>query len=433
MAAIDSSNEWTKHVGRRPIARKRSLARHGFHILVASLFLYYWTPGALPPSISLPKIIGFALALYVYLKLLYPLSTRSHGLLRRLLFVVVPIMIFLLFEFLSNFQSMKESPTELAVRGLGALIWASLPVFFIEKYRDIEAVSKRYLFTLLLVHAGIVANGLGLVSFDFGTQGQQKVFAEFSDLSAFRSAGFMVNFGEVAIITAFGLPLAAQGFLSSHTRRHAKLILLVLFMASAAGAAISLSRNVWLSTAIAFLVYFCSGAFGFRKTPDGALRAILFVGLVILGSGLFGTIVDDLFSAAQSVRSESIDDRLSQYQAAVSEIQKNPILGPGPGYKYNNVEVHNIYLNSFVHAGLGGLFLCLLLLYILLKLLLRVVRGETRYRAILGGYMGMLTSISFYPVLLSSAPVFWLTLGICFAAATTPEFKSRACGSVNVN
>lgn len=417
----------------RTVVRKRSLASYAFQLLVASIFLYYWSPNGLPPSISLPKLMGFALGLYVYLRLFYQLSMRAHGLPLRLLIVVLPIMIFLLLEFLSNLQALREAPTELAIRGLGALLWVSLPVFFIRKIRDVEPIQNGYLFTLLLVHAGIIGNGLGLVSFNFGTHGEQKIFADLSDLSAFRSAGFMVNFGEVAIITAFGLPWAAERFLSPYTKYHGKLLLLALFIVSTAGAVISLSRNVWLSAAVASIVYFSSGFFRFRRTPTGALGSILFIALLFLAAGLAATAINDVFSAAQSVRSESIDDRLSQYQAAISEIKKNPILGPGPGFTHNNVEVHNIYLNSFIHAGLGGLFLCSLLLYVLLKLFLHVIHGENHYRALLAGYIGMLTSISFYPVLLSSAPVFWLTLGISFSAATLPDLKPCAGSSTNAS
>ena len=339
---------------------------------------------------------------------------------RRLAIILWPLLAFQLFQFISNFQHLREPPLELLVRDIGALLWVSLSMVFITNRNDLSRTLWAYCLALIAVHLGIIANGIGLVSFDFGTQSEQKVRSTLSNLEAFRSAGFLVNFGEISIFTAFAAPWLISMLFRMKTTWSIRCFSLLAIATVAAGSIISLSRNVWASAAIAIIVFLLMRVYKYGRNWSRITMLFAAPILFSLSMPLIAPLLTNLYGDAVDIRAESVNDRVLQYRAAISEIRSNPLFGPGPGYVYNNVEIHNIFLNAFIHSGIGGIFLSGLLIYVLYRLFKRIQYNDQLSAAVFSGYCGSLVAASFYPVILNSAPIFWLTFGIGAAAATLP-------------
>jgi len=156
---------------------------------------------------------------------------------------------------------------------------------------------------------------------------------------------------------------------------------LVSWLAILAGMALSLAlsfnRNMWLGLAIGFLMILVLGRGLLRRRLAVAL-AVLVVGAMALAlsgpklssdSPLYPIIQrgSTLFHPGQEARDSSLEDRRIENRAAVEAIERNPVLGVGPGVRYGafgNPWAHNQYLHLMLIAGPGALLAFLLFICI---------------------------------------------------------------------
>jgi len=156
----------------------------------------------------------------------------------------------------------------------------------------------------------------------------------------------------------------------------------------------------------------------------------------ILG-GLLASLILDLPLARllhkTSAAKGTVEFRVIQHQVALNMIEKNPILGVGPGNyigEYHRYHarypshdkiapagpLHNAILRQFAEGGIvGGFFFLLVLAVVMLKLYWVRVRSPDAYLrlvavAVLAGFVGWSGSLLFYPSFIDEQG--WMLMGI---------------------
>lgn len=398
--------------------RSKNISETLLFLTVSTVFIYQWDIIEGGVHISIPKAIAIILAGVVVVRILYQFCCSSLSIKRKLVIVVIPVVTFQIFEALSALQSSQVSIFALAVQNAGILAWLCLPVAIITDRAQWKNIMGAYVCSLIGVHIGIILTSLGVIDINFGTLAQERVLKGAILENAMRTAGFLVNFGDVAVITSFTLPWLLMSILDDSGGWRLRIVSLCALGIVLIGAIFSVSRNVWVSSIIAvfsmMLLKILAVQNGRYRHPV-LLSVIGFLGVLItLGANQ----IKNAISTMQGVREVSVMSRIEQYSAALKEIASNPLLGPGPGYTYEGLQVHSLYLNALVHAGVGGLSLVGLLLVILLLLWKKAYRyGDGLSIAACSGYLGLLSAAGLYPVILSSAPVFWIAVGLAASYA----------------
>jgi hypothetical protein len=138
--------------------------------------------------------------------------------------------------------------------------------------------------------------------------------------------------------------------------------------------ALSFNRNMWIGLVIGFLVMLLIGRTVSRRRLIAAV-AVLVTGAVTIAlagpklnsdSPLYPVVQrgETLLHPAQEARDPSIEDRRMENGFAVDTIERNPILGVGPGAPYGAdwLWVHNQYLHLLLIGGPAALLSLLVFL-----------------------------------------------------------------------
>ncbi|WP_147420773.1 O-antigen ligase [Salinisphaera sp. LB1] len=369
--------------------------------------------------ISLTKILGVMTAISVSLSLLISRSRKTKPGLRVPSRASVIVLLILVFDILGVATALGRTggAIEFAIEQAGALIWVLLPLILIRSRKDLRYALAAYSFAVIGIHVGILLTGFGLLHVDFGQQDNQPVQLMPILLGAKRSAGFLINYGAVAIATAFVLPWILSGVGRKGWAGMWKVAGIFAIGVILAGSIVSLSRNVWLSSSVAISFWFLGIIFT-RATGYGKLLSILLGGAcVVVLSPILLTALQATAGLAGAVREQSISIRAQQYEGALRKIGKSPLVGWGPNVHIGGLPVHNLILNAILTAGVGGWFLVTALILLFVWLFRSAIRSSRRELLIVfAGFSGVATASMFYPTIGNSAPIFWLTFGIAASA-----------------
>lgn len=175
-----------------------------------------------------------------------------------------------------------------------------------------------------------------------------------------RYRGVLQDPNELALVGAIGLPLAFA-FGQERKKKLGRYMLMFLTFALVLLCAI-LTRSrggqlVFLTVLGAYFLW----AFGKKGIAFGAILA---APLLLLGG------------RGGSEASSSTMERLDCWSSALSIWRSSPILGVGLGqfHEHNDKTAHNSYLLALAELGLPGMFLFSIILYLSLKIPLKVLR-----------------------------------------------------------
>lgn len=394
-------------------------------VLVASLFLSQWNPGG-PGGLELnvTKVLGVVTAAVAFGGALQ--RQARHNRPWRIAFrPFVLVSLLISFDILGVIFAVAagDSPLPFIMQQAGALLWVCTPLLVLRSARSLRSIMIAYCVAAIGVHVGIILTGAGLVHIHFGTQVQQRVAVSDLLVGATRSAGFITNFGEVAIITSFALPWMVNELIRSGARRLVRLVIVAAMPVMVIGSVMSLSRNVWLSSAVALGVF----AVGYVLVEAPPLKRIAVVLVASIAVGIFSSplwgSMREAMTAMTAIREQSVQVRALQYRDALHRIAQGVFSAGGPDFRIEGLPVHNLFLNAVLTAGVGGLFLIAAVLLVEANLVREASRHRSRTLLVfVAGFGGAITASMFYPVLGSSAPIFWLTLGI---AASASEGRTR--------
>ncbi|HEU4990681.1 MAG TPA: hypothetical protein VFT41_12915 [Gemmatimonadaceae bacterium] len=387
-------------------------------MLVATVFLYEWLPVDIGvTTVSLTKLLGVITGVAVLLAALYN-TTRTQRL-RVPARALVILALLVGFDILGTVSGLRAGgqATDFAFQQVGAILWVTLALLILTSAPRIDAIMPAYCTAAVGVHIGIILDGFGIASFHASLESQQRVLITPLVSGATRSAGFLVNFGEVAIITAFALPWLVMIALGTRRRITHRMLAAAAIAACAVGSIVSLSRNVWVASAASLLLLLVGGlTTGSRRLYRWAVFSFMIALAVASFPFLWGW-AKTIVASAASLRKISIDTRVEQYALALQRIASSGIVGSGPGMLIQGLPVHNLFLNAFLAAGIGGAFLVAAILTVLLGIWRRATRQHDLQLATIGsGFTGVLVATMFYPVIGNSAPIFWLTFGIAASA-----------------
>lgn len=388
-------------------------------ILVATLFLSQWNlqgPGGL--TLNFTKVFGILTGAFVFGSTMQRQArhNRPWRVPWRPLALVALLVSFDLFGVIFALAA-GHDPLPFVIQQAGALLWVCTPLLVLRSARALRSIMIAYCIAAVGVHLGIILTSTGLLHIQFGTQAHQRVVIPGVVAGATRSAGFITNFGEVAIITSFALPWMVNELVRNGVRRSVRLAIMIAIPIMAIGSIMSLSRNVWLSSAVALGVF----AVGYVVVEAPPLKRIAMVLVAAIAVGVFSSVLwrsmREAVAAMAAVREQSIQSRATQYRIALHQITQGVFAGRGPNSRINGLPVHNLFLNAALTAGVGGLFLIVAVLWVEASLLREASRRRSRSSLVFAaGFTGAITASMFYPVLESSAPIFWLTLGIAASA-----------------
>jgi hypothetical protein len=199
--------------------------------------------------------------------------------------------------------------------------------------------------------------------------------------------------------------------------------------------ALSLNRNMWIGLVIGFLIMLLIGRTMSRRRLIAA-AAILAAGAVMIAlagpklnsdSPLYPLVQrgQTLLHPAQEARDPSLDDRRIENGFAVATVERNPIIGVGPGAPYGAdwLWVHNQYLHLLVIGGPAAL---LSLLVFLCAPQVAVVRRWSRDDTLLALAVGLAITMVSAIVMISFVNQTWaavlalLTGSIAILSRPTP-------------
>lgn len=278
--------------------------------------------------------------------------------------------------------------------------------------------------------------------------------AGFGKQTAFEKARSFATFGNPLYLAAYLsliFPLAATIFLRGNCPPKLRRILLPTLVLTFLCLLFTYGRAAWIGVFISFLFIF---ALSFRSVLRDKKRALVFCVIVLLClvalsiPGRYGgyTLVRRVISIVQY---ESALARFQMWRQTLPLVMDRPILGSGPDtYKlvfprYKPVDwvtvfhqplldkAHNELLQMAATTGFLGLLSYLWLLVVFLWVGVRRIWGaengysKTLLAGILAGAVAYLVQIQFNFSQFSSAPIFWLMVGL---AVVTEGFGKPADG-----
>jgi len=309
-------------------------------------------------------------------------------------------------------------------------------------YISDEKILRRALTSLLAVT--VVNSGLAVLG-ALGTAPSFVLVGESTRIPGLlRARGPMVNDGDTALLIALMSLLAW-----TTTRQPIKLVgnnlavralvLLVMF----AGVVATQSRNVILTIALSFAVYYwlrmmMMGRAGGIRVLWSLLGIAGFLGAVTLMAVNADAIiawVTDMFGVSGQ---GTVRDRLASYEHAAKLMADSWLIGLSPGRLLRSsvfiAKLHNMWLGLALFSGVLGVLLVFSMIVVSLIGALRLVRERywNEYGLILASFI--LASLWFSPnfYLGHNAFIFWFCIGITLTAAQTYYFMPRQAASRRV-
>ena len=306
-----------------------------------------------------------------------------------------------------------------------------IPLLYISSERDLK-------WTLLSIFAVIMINSALAVLGSLGMAPSFVLARESTRIPGLlRARGPLVNDGDTALLLTLISLLVWTSLrhriqfvrLGSAVRWVSLLILL-------AGAIATQSRNVILTIAMGFAVYYWlrmmmqnSGS-GVRivLSMAGVVAFLLSATAVVLNAELIIAWVTNMFGMSGE---GTVRDRLASYSHAMELLEGSMLLGLSPNEVVRNslfiAKLHNMWLGMALFSGIVGVALVSLLIVTSLINALRLVRNPEwkEYGLVIMSFIlaSLWFSPSFYPG--HNAFIFWFCLGIAMTARQTLNFERK--------
>jgi len=237
----------------------------------------------------------------------------------------------------------------------------------------------------------------------------------------FRSSGTFGTFASYGIWIESIFPLLFISFWKKQGLIKKRPIALFALFTIILAAFLTQSRSTWIALIVSFFICILLVMMKKRRSRI-IILSFSFICIILLYHYIF-----EFSSIIFSIRSETIQRRIFQYQYALQLFTANPILGLGrEGFSkifYKNIftdnTLHNNFLSILVAHGLAGFLpyisLIIICFYLLYKLVLGARDEEQRVFScgLFAAFVGILIEIQFAEYL--SGKGLWLMMGLIFS------------------
>lgn len=272
-------------------------------------------------------------------------------------FWIAALLVFCIFDILSGgMHDPREVASQTLRSRIATMMAFGLAFVAIRDEEDERRALKAVLVAAVIAALTIIATSFRIYDFT-ALGGRQSRFESVNLLGTAlpRTSGILNDFGDIAILFAIGLASLTMSFLRGMRATSPALWLSLAAMAALlAGMIIPLSRNIWLTAAVAVV-----GSVGIFTLAFGARRrgvALLFAVAVAVGAPALLVISQDLLNTLLEMRVASSNARIRQYQEAIELVLDSPFFGVGAAdCVIGGFAVHNMPLLAACRSGVGSL------------------------------------------------------------------------------